>query len=107
MIDYLNSILSEFLAKSPAQKTWEAIGFCGNLMFFSRFIVQWIASERQKQSVIPVAFWYLSLAGAAILLTYALYLRNPVFILAYAPNALIYIRNLWLINRTSRDQRGK
>ena len=107
MINYLNSILSEFLAKPPTEKLWEAIGLCGTLMFFSRFIVQWIVSEWKKQSVIPVAFWYLSLAGSGILLAYALYVRKPVFILAYAPNSLIYIRNLWMIYRRERTGKAK
>ena len=100
MIDYLNSIVGEFLEKSSTEKVWEIIGLCGVLMFFSRFIVQWIVSERKKRSVIPVAFWYLSLGGSVILLGYGLYWRHPILILSYAPNALVYIRNLWLIRRS-------
>jgi lipid-A-disaccharide synthase-like uncharacterized protein len=84
---------------------WIAFGFVGNLLFASRFVVQWIASERAGRSVIPASFWLLSLAGGLILLTYAVYLRNPVFILAYLPNSFIYIRNLMLVKREKDGQR--
>ena len=99
MIDYLTTMFQQFMAHSPAEKAWTIVGFCGNLLFFSRFVVQWIVSERKKQSVIPLAFWYLSLAGSLVLVTYAIHTRNPIFILACGPNALVYVRNLWLIHR--------
>lgn len=102
MIEYVHGILNEFLAKSATDKVWEGIGLIGNLLFFSRFMVQWIASERRGQSVIPVAFWYLSLAGNGVVLIYVLHLRNPVFLLAYSLNAVVYVRNLWLIHRQRR-----
>jgi lipid-A-disaccharide synthase-like uncharacterized protein len=66
-------------------------------MFTMRFIVQWIASERKKESVIPVSFWYLSLAGGLIVLAYAIYRMDPVFILAYLPGNLVYLRNLYFV----------
>jgi lipid-A-disaccharide synthase-like uncharacterized protein len=66
-------------------------------MFTMRFIVQWIASERKKKSVIPVSFWYLSLGGGLIVLAYAVYRMDPVFILAYLPGNVIYLRNLYFI----------
>ncbi len=78
---------------------WLAIGFLGQAVFASRFIVQWISSERQKRSVIPHAFWYLSLLGGATLLVYAIYRGDPVFIVGQAGGLLIYSRNLRLIAR--------
>lgn len=79
---------------------WLAIGLVGNALFFSRFLVQWVASERAGRSYLPVAFWYLSIAGSLILLAYALHRRDPVFTLAFLPNCVVYVRNLVLIRRT-------
>lgn len=78
---------------------WLIIGFLGQACFSARFLVQWLASERRKKSIIPVAFWYLSIAGGAILLWYALYRRDPVFILGQATGLVIYFRNLSFIRR--------
>jgi lipid-A-disaccharide synthase-like uncharacterized protein len=75
------------------------LGFIGNAAFSMRFLVQWIASERQRESVIPVSFWYWSIAGSVIMCTYFIFKRDPVGILAYLPNSLIYIRNLMLIRK--------
>lgn len=76
---------------------WLVLGFVAQGAFFMRFLVQWIASERKKRSVVPVAFWYFSLAGGAMLLAYAIYRKDPVFILGQGMGLLIYIRNLSLI----------
>jgi len=81
------------------QHLWIAIGFFGQALFFGRFFVQWIASERKKASVIPRSFWFLSLAGGAVLLLYSLYRRDPVFIVGQATGLFIYSRNLWFIYR--------
>ena len=78
---------------------WVAFGLGGQLMFSGRFIVQWIASEKAGRSVIPLAFWYFSIAGGVILFLYALYRRDPVFILGQSLGLFIYSRNLWLIYR--------
>ncbi len=78
---------------------WLVIGFSGQACFFSRFLVQWIASERQKRSVIPMAFWYLSLAGGLVLLIYAIHVGDPVFIVGQSTGAFIYLRNIWLRTR--------
>ena len=78
---------------------WLAFGLLGQLAFFSRFLVQWVASERAGESVIPVSFWYLSLVGSLVLLVYAIHRKEPVFLLAYLPNAFVYSRNLVLIKR--------
>ena len=75
------------------------LGFIGNAIFSTRFLLQWIASEKKGESVIPVAFWYWSILGSAILGSYFIFKRDPVGILAYLPNSFIYIRNLQLIKR--------
>lgn len=82
-----------------APVVWLLIGFGGQLVFAARFIVQWIVSEKRKQSVIPVAFWYLSIAGSLMALAYAFSRRDPVFIMAYLFNSIVYLRNLTLIAR--------
>jgi lipid-A-disaccharide synthase-like uncharacterized protein len=78
---------------------WTAVGFLGQALFFGRFFVQWIASERHKRSVVPRSFWYLSLAGGAVLLVYAIHRRDIVITAGQATGFLIYTRNLWLIHR--------
>ena len=75
------------------------VGLIGQGMFSMRFIVQWLASERAGKSVIPFSFWIFSLGGSFLLLLYAVYRRDPIFILGQAPNLLIYSRNIWLIKR--------
>ncbi len=78
---------------------WLAVGFAGQACFFSRFLIQWIVSEPQKRSVIPMAFWYLSLAGGLVLLIYAIHVGDPVFIVGQSTGAFIYLRNIWLRTR--------
>jgi lipid-A-disaccharide synthase-like uncharacterized protein len=75
---------------------WLGIGFLGQSLFFMRFFVQWIASERSRKSIVPKAFWYFSILGGATLLTYAIHQRDLVFILGQASGLLIYGRNLML-----------
>lgn len=76
---------------------WIIFGFIGQLLFTARFLVQWISSEIKKESHIPVAFWYLSILGGLILLSYAIYRRDPVFILGQSFGVVVYLRNLRLI----------
>ena len=80
-----------------ADSAWLAVGFLGQLMFTMRFIVQWVQSERRRESVIPTAFWYFSIAGGLTLLAYALYRADPVFILGQAAGVAVYARNLYFI----------
>lgn len=75
------------------------LGLVGNVAFSMRFILQWVASEREKRSVVPVSFWYWSIAGSAILCSYFIVRRDPVGVLAYLPNSIIYFRNLHLIRK--------
>ena len=85
-------------------KAWLALGFLGQAMFSSRFLVQWVASERRKNSVIPKAFWWLSLAGGMCLLVYALHRRDPVFVLGQGGGLVVYVRNLVLIRRAETQR---
>jgi lipid-A-disaccharide synthase-like uncharacterized protein len=78
---------------------WLLVGFLGQACFSMRFLVQWIASERRKESVFPLAFWFFSIAGGLTLLTYAVYRLDPVFILGQGAGLLVYSRNLYLIRR--------
>ncbi|NIA20393.1 MAG: hypothetical protein GWP05_00130 [Anaerolineaceae bacterium] len=81
---------------------WAMLGLVAQLAFTGRFVVQWIASERRKKSVIPVAFWYLSLFGSAGLLVYAIVRADPIFILGQSFGSIVYMRNLVLIYRHRR-----
>jgi lipid-A-disaccharide synthase-like uncharacterized protein len=78
---------------------WKVVGWLGNLVFFSRFMVQWYATEKHKQVVVPIAFWWLSLTGALLLLIYAVNRHDSVFIFAYAFTWIPYVRNLIIHRR--------
>ena len=78
---------------------WVGLGFLGEVVFMSRFVVQWVASERAGRSYVPVFFWYLSLAGTILLTVYAVWRMDPVFILGQSLPCVIYLRNLVLIHR--------
>jgi lipid-A-disaccharide synthase-like uncharacterized protein len=77
-----------------AWSAWKVVGWAGNAVFFSRFFVQWYATEKRKQVVVPTAFWWLSLTGSLLLLLYSLRKGDSVFIFAYAFTWIPYIRNL-------------
>jgi lipid-A-disaccharide synthase-like uncharacterized protein len=78
---------------------WLVLGFCGQALFAARFLIQWICSEKRKESHVPVIFWYLSIGGGLILLSYAIHRKDPVFIVGQATGLVIYLRNLVLIAR--------
>ena len=78
---------------------WLTVGFFGQAFFSARFLVQWIASERKKESVIPVSVWFFSIGGGLTLLIYAIYRLDPVFILGQGAGLFVYLRNLYLIRR--------
>jgi lipid-A-disaccharide synthase-like uncharacterized protein len=82
---------------------WVILGFVAQLMFTGRFLVQWIESERQGKSVIPITFWFFSIAGGLLLLAYAMYRRDPVFIAGQAFGVFVYVRNLYLIMKENGD----
>jgi lipid-A-disaccharide synthase-like uncharacterized protein len=82
---------------------WVVFGLVGQILFGSRFIVQWIASEKKKSSYIPVVFWYLSLSGGIITAIYAIHIRDTVFTIAQCAGLLVYVRNLVLIYKKKHD----
>lgn len=84
---------------SPAGIAWVALGLLGQVVFAGRMVLQWFMSERAGRSVVPVGFWWLSLAGASMLLTYFIWRRDIVGVLGQSTGWLIYVRNLWLIYR--------
>jgi len=79
--------------------TWLTVGFLGQALFSTRFVVQWIASERRRRSVVPELFWWCSLAGGGLVLAYAVARRDPVFIVGQVAGLVVYVRNLVLIHR--------
>jgi lipid-A-disaccharide synthase-like uncharacterized protein len=83
---------------------WLAIGFLGQGLFFGRWVVQWIASEKKAASQVPLSFWYMSLIGGLITLAYAIYREDPVFIAGQSIGSIVYIRNLMLISRASQTK---
>ena len=86
-----------------SETIWLGVGFAAQIMFGSRFLVQWIASEREGRSIVPVSFWFLSLGGGILLLSYAIWRMDPVFILGQSTGALIYSRNLYMIRRERKQ----
>ncbi len=89
---------------TTAEKIWVAVGFGGQALFFGRFLLQWLASEKAGRSVIPVAFWWFSIGGAAVLLAYAIHRGDPVFTAGQSLGFLIYGRNLWMVRRERQAQ---
>ena len=85
---------------------WKVIGYAGNAAFGARFIIQWIASERAGKSIIPVQFWFMSIIGSVILAIYAFHTGDLVVIFAFAPNSLIYIRNLMLLHKEKKSKQA-
>ena len=98
MTDLLSSLASYlhdvFVIKLDG---WVVLGFVAQAFFTMRFVVQWIASERARKSVMPVAFWFFSIGGGVLLLVYALYRKDPVFIAGQSLGLVVYARNLYFI----------
>ncbi len=89
------------IIQSPT--TWLIIGFLGQAMFSMRFVIQWLASEKQKKSIVPTAFWHFSIIGGTTLLAYAVYKQDPVFIVGQATGLFIYLRNLYLVQNEFKN----
>ena len=85
---------------------WVIIGFIGQALFGARFIIQWLVSEKRGESTIPLAFWYCSIGGSIVLLTYAIHREDPVFIVGQSLGSIIYIRNLILIDKKKKALAG-
>ncbi len=88
------------------ESLWLGVGFTAQALFSARFLVQWIASERVRQSIVPVSFWFLSLLGGMLLLVYAVWRRDPVFIVGQGCGLVVYSRNLYLIYRNRAISKG-
>jgi lipid-A-disaccharide synthase-like uncharacterized protein len=82
---------------------WVVLGFAAQGLFTMRFVVQWLASERAGRSVIPLAFWWFSIGGGLLLLVYALYRKDPVFIAGQAFGVFVYLRNLYFVLRERKQ----
>jgi lipid-A-disaccharide synthase-like uncharacterized protein len=102
MHSLFDAVAAYLHALSPLEVVWIAIGFVGQFLFMMRFLWQWIQSERHKRSIIPLAFWYFSLAGGITLFAYALHRLDPVFITGQMLGIVVYTRNLLLIRRERR-----
>jgi lipid-A-disaccharide synthase-like uncharacterized protein len=89
------------------QQFWYVIGFLGQALFSMRFLIQWIVSEKIRKSVVPIAFWYFSVAGGITLLAYAIYRKDPVFIVGQAAGLVVYGRNLYIIWRGRKEDADK
>lgn len=100
----MHALLTKFGAGNTSDAIWLIVGLLGQLAFTARFIVQWIASERAKASVMPVAFWYLSIVGGLVVLAYGIHKLDLVIILGQLPGVVVYSRNLWLIHKGKRAE---
>jgi len=99
----LSRVHAFFSDMSKVDLVWLGIGLVGQTMFMMRFIVQWIHSERHQKSIIPVSFWYLSLAGGLTVLAYGFHRADLVIILGQMPGTIVYTRNLMLIRKERHD----
>ena len=99
IIEFVKSAIAEKIIGDPVWGIW---GLIGQAVFGGRFILQWIVSEYKKKSHVPTAFWFISLAGSLILLSYSIHIKEPVFMLGFSLNTLIYLRNLHLIYKHAK-----
>jgi lipid-A-disaccharide synthase-like uncharacterized protein len=102
----LSVIPQSWLTHPPEGWYWFCLGIAGNLVFGSRFFIQWIYSEKHKESKVPIIFWWISVVGTLLLLAYFVRIRNIVGMLGNGPNLLPYTRNLMLIYRKRREHRA-
>ena len=99
IIEFFKSAITEQIVDDPV---WATVALVGQVIFGGRFILQWIVSEYKRRSHVPTAFWFMSLAGSLILLGYSVHIKNPIFMLAFSLNTLIYVRNLHLIYKHAK-----
>ncbi|MEZ6191190.1 MAG: lipid-A-disaccharide synthase N-terminal domain-containing protein [Phycisphaerales bacterium] len=85
---------------TPVGIAWVTLGLLGQVLFTGRMVVQWLVSEKEKQSVVPPSFWWMSLIGASMLITYFIWRKDIVGFLGQGTGWLIYLRNIWMIYRT-------
>ena len=99
----METVLAFFRVNSLAEFIWVIVDLVGQLLFTMRFLIQWLASEKARKSVVPEVFWWFSIGGGLILFAYALHRRDPVFILGQSLGIFIYARNLWLVHAEKRS----
>jgi len=99
MGEWLEGAWATLSSYSTTEIVWLSVGLFGQAMFSMRFIIQWIVSEKKRDSVVPIAFWYFSLAGATIVLAYGIYKVEPVLIIGQSTGFVIYLRNLYFIHK--------
>ena len=107
---HLSTLVHWWMTTPTTELVWIFIGLCAQLLFSMRFIVQWIATEKARASIIPETFWYFSFFGGILLLAYAGYREDPVFILGQAAGLIIYSRNIyfiWLGKREAEPGQGR
>lgn len=104
----MTDIVTRFLSSLTEIETiWLIVGFTAQAMFSARFLIQWIASERVRRSVVPETFWYFSFAGGAMLLAYAIHRADPVFMLGQAFGLVVYARNIWFLWKAKADAKAE
>ncbi len=86
------------------EKVWATVGLLGQGVFTARFVVQWLSSERKRDTVVPEAFWWLSLGGGLVTLTYAIHLQSLAFMLGQSMGLFVYVRNLMLISKRKKRE---
>ena len=96
-MEFLETLKGLMNVETSGELIWVMVGFLGQAMFSARFIIQWFVSEKAKESIVPIAFWYFSILGGMTLLTYAIWRRDPIIICGQAGGLMIYARNLWFI----------
>jgi lipid-A-disaccharide synthase-like uncharacterized protein len=94
VVEFFKSAVMDQIVGDPF---WATIALIGQFTFAARFVLQWLASEYKKRSHVPIPFWYISIVGSGILLAYSIHIKNPIFMLGFSLNTLIYVRNLHLI----------
>lgn len=102
-MNFLESIWQIFLREWNQSGVWLLIGFGAQALFMSRFIVQWLYSEKHGKSLIPMAFWWFSIAGGVALFAYAVHREDPVFALGQALGLIVYVRNIFLVRKERRS----
>lgn len=99
IIEFFKGAITEQIVKDPV---WTIVALVGQIVFAGRFILQWIVSEYKRKSHVPTAFWFISLLGSLILLSYSIHLKNLIFMLGFSLSTFIYLRNLHLIYKHAK-----
>ena len=107
MIESISKSMGDIIVKfAGPDRMWYGLGFFGQIVFTMRFVVQWIASEKKGKSVIPISFWFISIAGSLVLLVYSFWRKDPVFILGQSFGCFVYVRNLMLLSKEKQAAEG-